>query len=228
MCAKYHLHDPRTLMVVLKMLFEVDEDAPAPAPDFHVRPTDPAPVVRLEASRRAVLESMRWGWTRPWSRGPLVNATADGGVLKRTFAPALESRRCLVPATGYYEYREEQGVKRPYDIHLVDAPVFAFAGLWEPEPEGTRFVVLTTAANALAGQIHDRMPAILPAGPAWRTWLDPDARAADLAALLAPIAADRTQAWPVDRRLGRGAHDDAGLVTPVGPPLAPEPANRST
>ncbi len=174
----------------------------------HPRDADgtPDPAV-TERSLRVV----KWGLVPSWAKDPkagarMINARSETVAEKPAFRRALNARRCLIPADGWYEWQrgvdtESTPHKQPYYTHYADGSLLAMAGLWEfwkpkddPEnlyPDGlVTATVLTTAAVGPLAQIHDRMPLVLPSS-AWDAWLDPDTSGADdsVAALLTPPSA---------------------------------------
>ena len=158
-------------------------------------------------------------WAKDASIGRrLINARLDGVAAKPAFREAWQRRRCLIPASGFYEWSEpEGGRKRPYFILPKDEPVLALAGLWERwrTPNGDRLetcVIVTTAANAQLAQIHDRMPLLIPRD-AQALWLDPRSSVEDVLKL-----AERPPALDV-RPVGFGVNDprndDETVIAPV-------------
>src|SRR5206468_916363 len=135
---------------------------------------------------------------------PVINARAETLAERAMFRGAV---RCVVPADGFFEWRGAQ----PYWFHAPDQRLLLLAGLWEQGPAGPRFVVITTAANALVAATHDRMPALLsPACVA--EWL-----ARPASELLVPAPMEALAARPVSPRVGSPSADDAGLIDPVRP-----------
>ena len=161
---------------------------------FNIAPTQDAPVIRAanEGGAREVA-MMRWGLVPFWAKDlkfgtRAINARSDGVATKPAFREALKQRRCVVPATGFFEWQGEPGQKQPFAITLPQHRLLAFAGLWERwkpgegEPIET-FTIITTDANEQVARIHDRMPVILPLD-AIDTWLTAPAPQAE--ALLKP------------------------------------------
>jgi putative SOS response-associated peptidase YedK len=152
-----------------------------------------------------------------------INARADRLTKSPMFRPALYRRRCLVPATGFFEWQAQgqKQPKQPYLLRQQDAGIFAFAGLWErwTDADGNdidSFTILTTDPNELVKPMHNRMPVVLPRD-AWDTWLDPEVRAKDqLMNLLGPPEAKGWEAVPVSRRINNPANDDAEAVDQIG------------
>jgi putative SOS response-associated peptidase YedK len=176
-------------------------------PRYNVAPTQPVAALRLDGERRT-LALLRWGLIPSWARDEkighsLINARAETVAEKSAFRAAFKARRCLVPASGFYEWVQTGAKhKQPYHIARKDGAPFAFAGLWErwhgdEEPVET-CAILTTEANAAVRPVHDRMPVILDAQD-FGAWLDPRTPAAELHALLRPYPADTMTTIPVGR-----------------------------
>lgn len=176
---------------------------------------------------------MKWGLIPSWAKeasigNKLANAGGETVAEKPSFRSAFSQRRCIIPATGFYEWKSEQGVKQPWYVSLKSGEPMAFAGLWEAwhgakggmgEAEGeaiTSCCITTTQANALMEPIHDRMPVILDR-ELWAAWLSPQLHdAGKLLPLIRPHDPASMQAWLVTREVNRvGLRDDAGLVERV-------------
>lgn len=191
-------------------------------PRYNVAPTQPIPVVRLHEGRRQ-FALMRWGLIPSWVKDPktfslLINARSDSVIDKPAFRAAMRRRRCLIPADGFYEWRNSGGRKQPYFVRLANAGgPFAFAGLWETwtGPNGeeidTAAMVTTEASRALAA-IHSRMPVIVPP-EAFAFWLD-CANVETAAALLVPGRDDLLEAYAVSNAVNRVANDSEALIAP--------------
>lgn len=147
---------------------------------FNIAPTQQAPVIRAAKDGAREVAMLRWGLVPFWAKDlkvgtKMINARSEGVEAKPAFRDAVRERRCVVPATGFFEWKGEPGRKQPFAITLPDRRLFAFAGLWERwkpaegEPVET-FTVVTTEANEQVARIHDRMPVILPMD-AIDTWL---------------------------------------------------------
>lgn len=208
----------------------LDEEPPAPPKKrFNLAPAQPVPVVRRDpedGARR--LTELRWGLVPRWAKeegpvGRLINARAETVADKPSFRDAFASRRCLLPADGWYEWRAlGAGRRQPWFLEPPGSPV-CFAGLWErwrppgrPEAPLETCTILTCAASGEAAQIHERMPLVLPEG-AWERWLAPEPLTADeRAQWLAPWNPAGLRLWAVDERVGSVEHDDPGLLDPAG------------
>jgi putative SOS response-associated peptidase YedK len=219
MCGRYSLEARPSEIVEAFGLAE----AIAIPPRYNVAPTQHVPIVRLDPETRdRRLQTVRWGLTPAWARNPrpLINARSETVAGKPSFRSAFKHRRCLVPATGFYEWQKLGPAKQPFCIRRRDGQVFAFAGIWDrcPDEKGDpaeAFVILTCAPNQTMEPIHNRMPVILEAA-AYSLWLDPGVQSPEpLAGLLAPAPDDRLTAYPVSSRVNSPAHDDAECMEPL-------------
>jgi putative SOS response-associated peptidase YedK len=182
MCGRFTLTTPAE---TLAEAFGLDE-MPDLGPRWNIAPTQAvAAVRRIPAGAPRSMSLLRWGLVPAWSREPrgrtlLINARAETLIDKPAFRDAFERRRCLIPADGFYEWRNAGSEKEAYLVRRADGRPFAFAGLWEPpvdrDPgvEGTCTIV-TTDPNEALKDIHDRMPVIL-SPEDWNRWLDPEMR----------------------------------------------------
>lgn len=209
-----------------RIVTQFDVEKPFPLPGrYNIAPSQEVPVVRLNASDAKSLGLAKWGLIPSWTRGKPklqpINARSETVATSSMFRTALERRRCLVPADGFYEWKRlSDSAKQPYYIRMRDASLFAFAGLWErwkpdeaSEPIDT-FTVLTTTPNPLMESIHDRMPVILPRAAQAR-WMDRAAGGKDVLDLLVPFDADAMEAYPVSSRVNSPRNDSAELVERV-------------
>ncbi len=208
MCGRYAVAAPDA--AVLRERFAVQQALETFTPAHNVKPTHVAPVVILHEGNRN-LATMRWGLIPPWAKdaaiaNKLFNARAETVADKPSFRHAFRRRRCLVPATGFYEWQQEGRRKVPYEFAIGDGDLFAFAGLYESwrDPRGETlhtYTIITTTPNELVAPIHARMPVILPRDHE-SVWLDPQFEDTTyLQALLVPYPADTMQMRPVDRPL---------------------------
>lgn len=247
MCGRYVVaYDPQTLVSG----FSLTRVQPF-GPRWNITPQSPVPVVYETREGERVAELMRWGLVPHWARDPgigakLNNARSEGMADKPSFRQAVRRRRCILPASGFYEWQPATGTdgkpaKQPWFISPDGQAVLAMAGLfeaWRVPPtavaEGDDIqseagapaewlltcCVITTAAHGLMSPIHDRMPVMLP--PAhWAAWLDrSNTDPASLAALMTGLpetGPGALQAWPVGRAVGRSSADGAGLAMPLVP-----------
>jgi putative SOS response-associated peptidase YedK len=219
MCGRYVITSPPA---AIRALFGYPEQPNFP-PRYNVAPTQPIPIVRLAEGRRH-FALVRWGLIPAWVKDPkgfslLINARAESVLDKPAFRAAMRRRRGLIPADGFYEWRESAGRKQAYFVRRRDGAPFAFAGLWETwtGPNGEELdtaAIVTTNANSTLSAIHDRMPVILPID-AFDLWLDcakVDGPVA--AALLVPARDDLFEAFPVSPAVNRVANDTRALIAP--------------
>lgn len=220
MCGRYAL---TSAPEAVRALFRYREEAQFP-PRYNVAPTQPIPVIcRVRGERRFAL--MRWGLIPSWVKDPgifsvLVNARGESVCDKPAFRHAMKRRRCLIPADGFYEWKDEGGRKRPFFVRKRDGGPIALAGLWEtwtgPDGEETDTVcIVTTTANRVIAPIHERMPAIIPP-EAFDLWLDCDrVDAMAAAALIAPAPGSLLEAYEVSLAVNRTANDSPALIEPL-------------
>jgi putative SOS response-associated peptidase YedK len=196
---------------------------------YNIAPTDTVDVVTMRDGK-VELAPMRWGLVPWWWKKPLkelpatFNARAETVATKPMFRDAFKRSRCVIPASGYYEWQPTPTGKQPYYITSADGAVLSFAGLWDQwhnVETGERVVsctIIVTAANDATRAIHDRMPVVL-AKPDVDAWL---AGAAG-PELLRPAPSDALHLWPVSRRVNRTSQaDDPRLIEPLAE--APEQA----
>jgi len=196
-------------------------------PTYNAAPTQKLPVFRIHRERGRELALLAWGLVPSWAKDSsigarMINARAEGLAEKPAFRAAFRRRRCLVPMSGFYEWKKAGGRKVPHFVQLLDSPVFAAAGLYEywPGREGAgpieSYAIITTDANELMRGIHDRMPAILPERD-YDAWLDPkNENAETLAKLLKPYPAGEMRAYAIGPRVNNVANDGPELIAPAG------------
>jgi putative SOS response-associated peptidase YedK len=207
----------------LQRRFSLEEVPEAPAPRFNVAPTQTLPVITRNSPNR--MEMMRWGLVPSWAKdmsigSRMINARAETVAEKPAFRRLLRSQRCLVPASGFYEWKREGDGKTPHFIHLPDEPLFAFAGLYDiwRDPDGQAvktYTILTTAPNDLMSEIHNRMPVILRREDE-DDWLDPENTEPEhLLPLLRPYPAREMAAYPVSKMVNSPANDVPDILERV-------------
>jgi putative SOS response-associated peptidase YedK len=191
---------------------------------YNIAPTQPVAVVRATSAGRE-LAWLRWGLIPSWATDPaignkLINARAETVSEKPSFRSAFKQRRCLIPASGFYEWQKvSAGRKQPHFIRPRDGGLFSFAGLWERwnDPQGEMietFTILTTGANDVMRPLHERMPVIIdPAADA--LWLDPGTEAVTLHSLLMPYPGERMEAFPINPWVSDPKHEGPRCLEPV-------------
>jgi len=212
MCGRFLLTRPSQVPT----LFQVPDNSTL-FPRYNIAPTQPVAVVRAAAEggeRECVL--LRWGLIPSWAAGAragqgLLNACSETAAEKPSFRAAFRSRRCLVPADGFYEWQRGQRRSQPYAVRLKDERPFAVAGLWERwlAPDGRPLetvALLTTAANELFRPIHPRMPVILPAEH-YQAWLDPELSNVGRLPPLLPYPAEEMTLLPLSGWVNDARHE---------------------
>lgn len=220
MCGRFVLvADPN----IIQQAFDLDTTIDFGA-RYNIAPTQMVPVITNEHPK--TLDLYRWGLIPSWAKeesigNKLINARADGVAEKPSFRNAFKRRRCLVPATGFYEWQKGEGkTKTPMFIHPTDQDVFAFAGLWEVwhnsnGDELRTFTIITTDANDFMRPIHDRMPVILHKAD-YDLWLEPgEVPAVKLQPLLRPYESSKMTAYEVSRAVNTPSIDEPDLIQPV-------------
>ncbi len=185
-------------------------------PSWNVAPTHQTPGLVMSAEGKAKLELMSWGLRPAWAaRGEKgapapINARSETVASSGMFRGAFKSRRCLIPASGFYEWRNDGGTKQPFYIKLLNDPIFCFGAVWEPGVDGgpPTFATMTTRPNELMAKIHDRMPVIV-RPERFGAWMNGEDATADFE----PFPAEEMTSWPVGKRVGNPRNDDAGLIT---------------
>jgi len=169
------------------------------------------------------LQFFRWGLIPSWAKeasvgNKLINARAETVNEKPSFRNSFRSKRCLVPATGFFEW-ERKAEKTPYFIRLKNREPFCFAGLWDKwvTADGEivpSFTIITTSPNSLMAKIHDRMPVILHREDEKR-WIVPH-QDPSLAELLKPFPAELMEIFPVSKLVNSPLNDTPQILEPVG------------
>ncbi len=209
MCGRYTLGNTGNLFD--RFLIEGDDSSLQVR--YNVAPSQVMPVVTLEENRQ--LEFMKWGLVPSWSKDPkkaLINARIEGIQTKPSFRKPIRERRCLIPATGFYEWKKELGGKTPYHIRRKDSQLFAFAGLYDiwkdlDGKEIKAFAIVTTAANDLLVEVHNRMPVIL-SPEQDGLWLETQAgEIGQVLDTLQPVPSEELEMYPVSRKVNSPRYD---------------------
>lgn len=213
----------------LQALFGYLDGEPFP-PRYNIAPTQPIAVVRHDRGARHYA-LVRWGLVPAWVDDPkqfslIINARTEGILARPAFKNAIRYRRCLVPASGFFEWRKGRSARQttgaprqPFWLRPKAGGIVAFAGLWETwsDRDGGEIdsgCIITTPANDTVAPIHDRMPAIV-AQADFDVWLKGETE--DAVALLRPAPDDLFEAIAVSARVNKADNDDPGLLDPVTP-----------
>ena len=221
MCGRFALFASPELLAEYFAL--TGSEPSALAPRYNVTPGQDIAAIRVERDGKRRLVALRWGLVPFWAKDAaigrrLVNARLDSLSSKPAFREALTRRRCLIAASGFYEWGEgAPGTRQPFFVRARRDPLLALAGLWERwrSPDGTTLescVIVTTEANALLAPIHDRMPLMVARADHDR-WLD----AATTISSIGELAArgPELDAWPVGKSVNDPRNDDEKLVEPL-------------
>ncbi|MHA6325558.1 SOS response-associated peptidase [Roseivivax sp. CAU 1753] len=224
MCGRFAITLPPDAMAQL-FAARPANDLPE-VPNFNVCPTNAIHVVRGagEAEAGRSLEPMRWGFIPHWYKKPadgplLFNARAETIAEKPAFRAAARDRRCLIVATGFYEWTRDAEDKRlPWYIHRSDGAPLVFAGIWQDwDRAGDRLrtaAIVTCAANAEMACLHDRMPVVL-AADGWGQWLgEGDGKAAPL---MRPAPDGTLDYYRVDPKVNSNRAKGPDLIEPLAP-----------
>jgi putative SOS response-associated peptidase YedK len=191
---------------------------------FNIAPSQMMPVIAEQQGKTRMI-MMRWGLIPEAAKDPErsmhpINAKAETLSEKPMFRGLLQNRRCLVPASGFYEWKKEGTRKIPFYIRLKETPLFAFAGLYDVwyDPSATphpTYTLVTTRANELVSPLHDRMPVILKREDEER-WLTGSAPSPEeMKTILGPYDAIEMEAYPVSSRVNSPDANDERLIQPV-------------
>jgi putative SOS response-associated peptidase YedK len=210
MCGRFSILNDKTGLVRHFALTDAGEFITS----YNITPSSHIPVIRLN-DRKRELVNCHWGFIPHWAKDNKfkpINAKAETLVEKPFFRSAFRDRRCLIPASGFYEWKGQQGDKQPYYIKLPDTDFFAFAGLWDCWGKGDQTLescaIITTTANDIMEPIHDRMPVILDPDQ-YDEWLTDGQNK-----LLLPYQG-KIVCYPVSKKVNKPGNDGAGLIQPV-------------
>ena len=221
MCGRFAFYSPAEATAAL---FGV-AGAPAVAPRYNIAPSQDIAAIRNDAAAGREFVLLRWGLVPFWAKDAsignrMINARSETAAEKPAYRAAFRHRRCIVPADGFYEWRQTGESKTPYFISLASGEPFALAGLWErwvdkgSGEELQSATLLTTAANEFMSQLHERMPVIL--DPAAATeWLSGDDTMLNDAAAAVPAL----RAWPVRRQVNNARNEGSDLIEADGDTL---------
>lgn len=225
MCGRYNLNvsNPEKF----KERFEIEGNMPLFETRANISPGQVLPVV-VSHSPNSV-EMMVWGLVPFWEEKKekpkaLINVRDDTILSKSWAHKYLQFSRCLVPASGFFEWQKQGTAKQPFNFHLKSGEYFGFAGLYSTYKhpatgdEVKCYTIITTEPNDLLSQVHNRMPVILKKEDE-AAWLNPDmVEIEELTQFLKPYPTDLMEGYMVDQRIGNPANDDPRLLTPIQSP----------
>ena len=193
---------------------------------YNIAPSQEIPTVRASRSGERELAMLRWGLIPFWAKDKsssykMINARADTVFSKPAYKAAIRRRRCLIPASAFFEWKRGEGGKQPYLVRVRGVELFAMAGLWERwESSETDEVVescaiLTTWPNTVIAEVHDRMPVILQP-ESYELWLGPAIQdSGKISALLQPFPDKHSMFHPISREVNNPANDSPSVIRPV-------------
>lgn len=216
MCGRYSLVEINKLL----MRYAIEDSGFHFLPRYNIAPTQEVPIIVREEKGNS-LKNMRWGLVPHWAKdlkigNSLINARAETIVEKPAFRIAFSKRRCLVPADSFYEWIKIGKQKIPHRILPKNREIMSFAGIWESWSTKDKdpllsFAIITTAANEMMKDIHDRMPVIL-SNKNEDIWLNPETTKDSLLATLRPCNDDLLESYEVSRNLNNPANDGPDLI----------------
>jgi putative SOS response-associated peptidase YedK len=221
MCGRYRLS--RRKQLVEEYFDDWQEDW---SPRYNIAPTQPVPVIRQNPKEPIrEVSQMKWGLVPSWSQDSsraagMINARSETAATKPAFRDVLKSRRCLIPADGFYEWVRMGKTKQAYCFEVNEGELFAFAGIWDrwkdPSANWVKTCsILTTTPNAVTSPVHDRMPVILDPD-CYDLWLDPGMHDMNAVSdMLKPFNARLMRCYLVSSRVNHVANDDEGCSMPV-------------
>lgn len=200
MCSHYELNVPER---EINREFEIEDIQDDFGYEQRLKIAPTQEVVIIVESGTRFIDICRWGLIPHWAKDlksskPLINARSESILEKPSFRDSFRERRCLIPASGFFEWKDVGTKKKqPYRFALKDKPLFAFAGIWttwrkNTEDEIRSCSMLTTSANELVGQVHDRMPVIIPKA-FYDEWLKDKVAPEELRKLLVPFDTKKMQ-----------------------------------
>jgi putative SOS response-associated peptidase YedK len=208
--------------------FNVVGPVPNTVPTYNAAPTMDLPVIAYNKdTRERLMKPLRWGLIPYWAKDPKVafstiNAACETVATKPAFKEPFARRRCLVPASGFYEWQKvDEKTKQPYWIGMTDGSLFAFAGLWErwKDPKSGEairsFTIITCPPNELCAPIHNRMPVILDPADYGRWLGEEPANQNELQQMLRPFPAERMRAYRIGPQVGNVKNDDPSLIEAI-------------
>lgn len=221
MCGRFSLFTPGE-RIENQFGVTIDHDL---EPRYNVAPTQPVAAVRLnKAGDGREFTYLTWGLIPSWAKDPkigsrMINARSETAAEKPSFRAAFKRRHCLIPATGFYEWKKMPDGKQPMFIHSADGQPFGLAGLWEIwySADGSEIqscTILTTTPNDFMASIHNRMPVIIEPQD-YSMWLDPGDNPEDVHHLMRPYDPQKMDAYPVSTTVNNPRNDTPDIIDPI-------------
>jgi putative SOS response-associated peptidase YedK len=218
MCGRFIFTDPAKIKGLIPDA-DIDQLRIEFAPNYNIAPSQNIPAILNDGSNKVRL--IRWGLVPSWAKDlsvgyKMINARAETLTEKPAFKRLIKSRRCLIFTEGFYEWKKLGKTKQPYFIRMKDQRAFAFAGLWDIwEKDGDALIsgtIITTDANELIAEIHERMPVIIPPD-SYGAWLEHESK--NVLNLLKSFSAAEMEAYPVSRLVSSTASNSPDNIFPA-------------
>ncbi len=189
MCGRYSFYPPKNFAPRFSLELS-SKDLAKLTPNGNVTPGQVMPII-TKTKNSNQLDFMKWGLIPAWAKNykidhGMINARSESLVIKPSFKDSFKNSRCLIPATGFYEWQKTGKTSTPYLFQLKDQSLFSFAGLYD----NSTYTIITTSPNSLIKPIHHRMPVILSQEDE-STWLDSNTNPNQLISLLSPFDSDQ-------------------------------------
>lgn len=223
MCGRYVIEDFQELSETLRQIpFQSFFDF---KPNWNAAPTQQLPVI-INAEGELQMHPMQWGlipgWVKPGDKPKVspINARSETIAEKPMFRNLVKRRRCLIPANGFYEWKQTGGPKQPYLIHLVDQPIMLMAGLFDVRTgddgeDQPTYTIITGPSNDVMAEVHNRMPMIIHPEDI-EEWMDPDVQEiGPLEPLLQPLPNDEITMYPVSTDVNNVRNNRTDLIEPI-------------
>lgn len=216
MCGRFSLTTPLEELVKHYLIDEFLEDW---KPRYNIAPSQNVlSLISHKGKRRA--GEIKWGLVPHWADAskwkPLINARSETLLVKPSFKSLVHSRRMVIIADGFYEWKKEESGRMPVRFKLKEEKPFVFAGLWDRNGEVTTSTILTTEANSLVEDVHERMPVMLTNSEDIEKWLNTDEYSFDQAAsVLKPLPREVMEGYRVSTYVNSPKHDTLECIVPV-------------
>lgn len=214
MCGRFTLLARLAALQDRFKISEISEDYKPQFNQYNIAPTQAIPAVHRR-NKGNFLFSMKWGM-KVGQHESVINTRADRIDVVKTYSKLFSTNRCLIPASGFYEWKTIGNKKVPYYFKLKSTELFAFAGLYQFTSENdSRYkgAIITTSANEIVRKIHDRMPVIIPKSQE-DFWLDPQSPTSKLLELLVPYPEADIEYYPVNPKVNSPKHNSPDLIKP--------------
>jgi len=224
MCGRFSLTDIGSIFSRFGVIISKDINKKI-TPHYNIAPTQKIPVIYQDNNQENRIEFMKWGLVPYWAKDPkigykMINARAETLTQKPSFKHLLKSKRCLVPSSGFYEWKRIDKRKVPYYIGIKNSKIFSFAGLYDNWKDSVgnelkTFTIITTNSNNTLKPIHNRMPVILEQ-EFEEDWLDVKTHDFDsLKQMLKPYPDDKMIAYAVSTEVNNPSNDNPELIRKV-------------